>query len=65
MTRETRLSVTIGSLLLGVLLPVMATAGTKTGDPAAKGVLKLDGESGFLRLADSTSLHSFEKAITI
>jgi len=64
MTRRTRISV-IGGLLLGVLLPVMATAGAKTDDPAVNGVLKLNGESDFLRVADSPSLHSFENAITI
>lgn len=64
---------TIGSLLLGVLMSLGTSVGAQPGEgkPLAPGeapsnrVLNLNGESDFVCVADSPSLHSFTDAITI
>jgi proline iminopeptidase len=64
---------TIGGLLFSILLSLGLGAAAEpqtAGPPAAREsavnrVLNLDGASDFVRVADSPSLHSFTKAITI
>jgi pimeloyl-ACP methyl ester carboxylesterase len=64
MTRKTPTLATIGAVLLGTVL----TAGSGVGaqpKPAGNCVLRLNGRSDFVRVADSPSLHSFSDAITV
>ncbi len=67
MTRRTRMSGMIGGLVLGILLLLSPTVTGGSNAPASAGnrVLNLNGESDFLQVADSPSLHSFTNAITI
>jgi proline iminopeptidase len=65
MTRKTRISTTFGSLLLAVLLFPGPAARAAACEPARNGVLTLNGQSDFLHVADTPSLHSFANAITI
>ncbi len=61
MRRRTRIFTVLGS----VLLLLGSAIGAQTREPAANGVLVLDGQSQFLHVQDTPSLHSFENAITI
>jgi len=65
MTRRTPISTTTAGILLSIMLSLGAAATAQTREPAPNGVLKLNGESDFLQIADSPSLHSFTNAITI
>jgi proline-specific peptidase len=63
MTRSIRTSTMIGGLLLGVLLCLGLAVGAEP--TAGNQALRLNGQSDFIRVADSQSLHSFTSAITI